>query len=755
MNSSVSVVDGVATYTIGNLSYGNHTISVSYGNDKYSDKTVDCNVFVAKIDSSIAIIAPEDARVAHDIIITLTPIGSTGNVSVTINNKSYAVVDRSIVNASDLLEGNYTIVVNLDGDDNYLESTNSTTFIVSRNNVSMVLNNVSGDLLVDSPILLHVNFTSNVTGSVVFNVNGMNYTVNITESDYAEYIWTPTAEGYVRVTASYSGNDTYYPSNTLDAVDFVVLRNLAEFTNVIVKDIMVDDVEDIIVTLNVTDITGVVYININGSVFEANVEGGLAFLNVPDLLAGEYNVSVSYPGDRKYYAVDPVYAVFTVSKYDSPIVIVAEDIMVLDDAVVNVSLPVEINDLITVTVGDNSQNIVLVNGSASLVISNLSSGTYNVIVNYSGNAKYKSNISSGVFVVYRYDSTFDVNVSDVFWTGDDNNISVILSDDATGNVTVSINGTEYVLPVVDGRVDFTVPELDPGDYEVMVSYSGDYKYDGVVDSFNFTVVGNYPVIECDDVVKYYKGSERLRGCLTTVRGDKLVNETVLLIINGVTYTRVTNDDALFSLPLNLPSGEYDAVITYNSSKYGVMNKTVSVRILPTVVGYDLVKMYRNGSQFYAYFCDSEGNALVDAVVTFNINGVFYNRTTNASGWAKLNINLAEGEYIITSYNLVTGEVCSNLITVLSRITENYDLVKEYRNGSQFVVCVLDECGSPAVGVNVTFNINGVFYTRVSNSTGYVKLNINLPSGEYIITTSYEGCVVSNKVTVIDKFEGGL
>ena len=166
-------------------------------------------------------------------------------------------------------------------------------------------------------------------------------------------------------------------------------------------------------------------------------------------------------------------------------------------------------------------------------------------------------------------------------------------------------------------------------------------------------------------------------------------------------------------------------------------------------------MYRNGSQFYAYFCDSEGNALVDAVVTFNINGVFYNRTTNASGWAKLNINLAEGEYIITSYNLVTGEVCSNLITVLSRICENYDLVKEYRNGSQFVVCVLDECGSPAVGVNVTFNINGVFYTRVSNSTGYVKLNINLPSGEYIITTSYEGCVVSNKVTVIDKFEGGL
>ena len=42
------------------------------------------------------------------------------------------------------------------------------------------------------------------------------------------------------------------------------------------------------------------------------------------------------------------------------------------------------------------------------------------------------------------------------------------------------------------------------------------------------------------------------------------------------------------------------------------------------------------------------NALANATVKFNINGVFYNRTTNASGQAKLNINLMAGEYIITS-----------------------------------------------------------------------------------------------------------
>ena len=226
---------------------------------------------------------------------------------------------------------------------------------------------------------------------------------------------------------------------------------------------------------------------------------------------------------------------------------------------------------------------------------------------------------------------------------------------------------------------------------------------------------------------------------------------ISVTINGVTYARVTNENGSFSLPLNLPSGDYTVDIVYNTSgRYDPISCMVNVSILSTIISEDLVKVYRNDSQFYARFLDSMGNALADTKVTFNINGVFYTRTTDADGWAKLNINLPQGDYVITSYNPVTGESRSNSISVLSRIIENYDLVKEYRNGSQFVVCVIGDDGNPAVGANVTFNINGVFYTRVSNSTGYVKLNINLPVGEYIITTSYEGCTVSNRVTVIER-----
>ncbi|WP_296885544.1 hypothetical protein, partial [uncultured Methanobrevibacter sp.] len=56
-------------------------------------------------------------------------------------------------------------------------------------------------------------------------------------------------------------------------------------------------------------------------------------------------------------------------------------------------------------------------------------------------------------------------------------------------------------------------------------------------------------------------------------------------------------------------------------------------------------------------------------------------------------------------------------------------------------------GNPLANTNVTFNINGVFYNRTTDSDGIAKLNIRLMPGEYIITSSYNECYISNKITV--------
>ena len=272
---------------------------------------------------------------------------------------------------------------------------------------------------------------------------------------------------------------------------------------------------------------------------------------------------------------------------------------------------------------------------------------------------------------------------------------------------------------------------------------------------NATVHDNLPdydaFLETDDVVMYYKNGTRFTANLVNFYGEPLANMTITFTINGVDYNRTTDENGTASMAINLPSGEYEVITTFDPgyNKTPTVNSN-SLTVLTTVFGDDLVKVYRNESQYYATFVDGQGNPLASGTeVKFNINGVWYNRKISENGTAKLNINLPQGEYIITAVNPENGEMHTNNITVLSSITDNADLVKYYKNDSQYVVTVLGSDGNPVgAGENVTFNINGVMYTRQTNASGQAKLNINLQPGNYTVTAEYNGCKVSNNIEVL-------
>ena len=220
-------------------------------------------------------------------------------------------------------------------------------------------------------------------------------------------------------------------------------------------------------------------------------------------------------------------------------------------------------------------------------------------------------------------------------------------------------------------------------------------------------------------------------------------------INGINYYRQVTDQGYASLALNLGNGEYDVLVSYEDN-IGKNQTTAHVTIRQTAFGEDIVKYFKNDTQFYASFLGTDGNPLKNSNVQFNINGVFYTRTTNEKGVARLNINLEPGKYIITSTNLVSGEMVSNSIQVKSVLFEYDDIVKYYRNGTQYTIKVVNGQGNPLSGANVTFNINGVFYTRTTNESGIAKLNINLNPGDYIITADYKGERISNSIMILDR-----
>ena len=273
-----------------------------------------------------------------------------------------------------------------------------------------------------------------------------------------------------------------------------------------------------------------------------------------------------------------------------------------------------------------------------------------------------------------------------------------------------------------------------------------YDMDTYVASYLFPNMKSNLVIDAPDVEKYFSGTERFVVTVKDKDGNPLSNQSVLFTINGENYTRNTNENGTATFPLNLNSGIYNVTTT-------VENTTVTsvVNILSTVNGTDIVKIFRNGTQYYATFRDGEGNYLANGTtVKFNINGVLYERKVNGDkGLAKLNINLYQGDYVITTINTKTGEYLANNVTVLPSIVENKDITKFFKNATQYTVKVLGADGNPAgAGEVVTFNINGVLYNRTTDANGIAKMNINLAAGKYVITADYNGCRVSNNITVL-------
>ena len=325
------------------------------------------------------------------------------------------------------------------------------------------------------------------------------------------------------------------------------------------------------------------------------------------------------------------------------------------------------------------------------------------------------------------------------------NVTIVVNgfENATGNVTARLQGGIYSAPIVNGTVTFTVPGLTSST-TAYINYAGDANYNNASTTVNITVNPKSDIIVlADNVTKYYRGPEMFGVRVMDVHGFPIVGESVNITINGVTYTRVTSGIGTAGINLNLNSGIYGVTVV-------VDNITVNslVTILTTVNGTDVVKMYRNATQYYATFIDTTGKYLADGTdVKFNINGIEYTRKIiGGKGQAGLNINLPPGEYIITAINSVTGEMHSNNITVLPVLTAE-DLKMKYLDGNQFKANLLDGQGKPYANQFVTFNVNGILYNRLTDSNGQAALNIRLIPGEYIITSSFNGCNIANKITI--------
>ena len=724
---------------------GNLLITRDLGGDaaveiKAGKNNVVENNYPRSSDLIFNITSEEPGKILIDVTIDKK---ATGNIAVVVDGDKYdvAIVNGSAkLTLSDLPAGVYYIEAKYNGNSIVTESYNSTKFTIDLIDSSIAVE--AKDIKCGEEAVITATVTNGATGTVTFFVNGKTYVVDITDSVATLKIADLTTGDYP-VFAYYNG-DKYYKTS-YNSTTFNVAK-LASTTTVNVSDIKVG--EDAVISIAVPEITsGVVSVTVGDAIYNVAVVDGKGSLTLSGLASGSYDVVAKFNGDDKYLASEDS-AKFNVTKLASTIDIAVDNIKVGEDAVIGVALPEAATGEVIISVNGKNYTVMTKYGMASVTISDLANGTYSVDAFYNGDDIYAPIKNSTAFTVSKVsDYNMTVDIADII-KGENATITVSVPEDGTGNVIVTINGTDYKGTVVNGTAKVIIPGLDEGTYKVVTFYTGDNKYDSMSVNGTITVNKNTKTtLTMDNLVKYFNGPQKLMAKLVDGFGNPIANATVYFTINGRVYARITDENGTASIAIRLLPGEYKASALFNGTKdhdKATANATVTVK--STIFGNDTTLYFRNGTQYMAKFLDSDGKALANTDVKFNINGVFYTRVTDENGIARLNIRLDPASYIITAYNPVTGEQKANNITVLPRIIAK-DLSMKYLDGSSFNATLVDGQGKAISGVNITFNINGVFYHRTTNADGVTKLNIRLMPGEYIITSMYDECWASNKIII--------
>ena len=646
----------------------------------------------------------------------------------------------SLWNMTGLEAGIQYIKIGYRGNNKYeaVEVFHTVNVIKANPNLNVFIKDVNyGENLTIYATLNGVNNT-NLTGNVIVTINNKNYSVVVINGK-GNVSADKLPAGLYNFSATWAGNDNYNGTNIsggfkINKIDSTIAIN--------VEDIKVGENATIIVNLD-SDATGNVTITLDNQNYTVAINEGQTIKVIGGLKAGTYDVFVKYIGDNNYNSAQNTtkFTVLKISDYNMDVTV--PEFKEGVNSTVGVDLPKDAEGTVTVEIEGKKYTANIINGTAKVNIPGLSVGDYNITTTYSGDAKYVSMTKKGNITVI---PNMDVNlyVDDVVMIYHDGTRLVAKLTDYQGRPIVNdiiyftINGKTYAKTTDDNGTVSMGLNLDSKVYTATVSYNESEVYSKI--SKNVTVTIN-PTVISEDLVKMYQNDTRFYVKFTDSTGKALTKTTVKFNIHGVFYTKKTDKDGVADLGIMLRPGEY--ILTAYNPVTGE-EKGFNITVKSLIVQSDLTKYYLNASKFQATIYDKNGSLAVGKNVTFNINGVFYTKTTDSNGVVSLAINLRPGEYIITT--MYEGLDVGNNIVVLPTLVTR-DLNMTYGDGSNFTAQTLDGQGKPLANQNVTFNINGVFYNKITNDNGVASLTMRLMSGKYIITSYWNDFQTGNTIII--------
>ena len=271
--------------------------------------------------------------------------------------------------------------------------------------------------------------------------------------------------------------------------------------------------------------------------------------------------------------------------------------------------------------------------------------------------------------------------------------------------------------------------------------------------------------------------------LVDENNNPLAGVLIQIGFNGVIYNRTTDSQGGARLQINLANEDlYTFAICflgddeYNASfevakitvdkKYPKPNKANSTttaekvnktqkntRLKTSIIYSDMVTESvlkvdgRAGKYFVVKLVDNNNKALANVPIKIGFNGVIYNRTTNASGQARLQINLLK----VTLYTFAIsylGDEKYQASFEVAKITVKQHTPKLTAPAKTFKASAKTKTvsatfkssnGNALKGKKIKFTINGKTYTATTNAKGVASVKIALTKKRtYTATAKFAG-----------------
>ena len=730
----LNLTNGECNYTITEkLKPANYTMRIDYNGDEEYFRIIKQNYpfTVHKIPTNITIKTSE------------IKIGETGQLIITIlpgTSKliGYLYVDGVKKSKADTTStrtlylnnygvGTYNLTVIFDEDEYYLGGSASTLFIVSKYETNLTLE--SKDIDAGENATINVTITpGDVRGDIVLEINGVNRSGYLSAATTT--ITIPNLQnGTYHVTVYYPGDAKYLPSNA--TTTFNVARKSTQLNVTITNN--PDLTGNIIVMTNNTNCTGPVGVYINNDPrLTLNLTQGVANFTVK-FKRGTNLIYIYYLGDE-YYS----FATWnTTIPIEGKAIITTNNTQFTEQNTDNYIIHLKDTDgnpyeYTPITVKFKNQNYTLTtneNGIAYYPVTS-KAGTYNITITYKNYTKQDT--------ITVKPSTINIDIKDIL-AGQTEIITITLPNNATGNITFTLDNIPYNRTLTNASTVLEVPNLSLGLHNLTITYSGDENFINQTITQTFFIKNSISWITLQTENTIY--GEAITVKATVIGGAtgnvtfKIANQTQTVTITGntaeATFKNITAGDKIITAHYN---GDSTYQGSDNSIKISIARANTTLEIITSEL-----KVNENILITAILNPDATGN------VTFRIQGQYSPRnrtiTDGNSSWLISPLNSGSYKLIViyngdNNYNSITHEE----ILIINRIEAKLTIkIGDVSDGDDLMVyATLTDINNRKVTDNITLEINGKYYKIIiTNGAGSRNLG-EFKAGKYTYSATYNG-----------------